>query len=194
MRAEEEKAASPYVLSVIDSIKKRITADRLMYIKVHSSYICIFSEYLHLIFMLLIFLMIFFQNRIGENKANLSTFTQRTYNLSKNRQNNTSKGTDLAPNLLTKRQDDALCTLHSVDVCPADKDGSNFQDESPLSSLNVILGGNLGAKNAIRPIKLPEVSKLPPYTTWIFLDRLVHNHMLFSTFPTPCVPQLGAYN
>ena len=144
--------------------------------------------------MLLIFLMIFFQNRIGENKANLSTFTQRTYNLSKNRQNNTSKGTDLTPNLLTKRQDDALCTLHGVDVCPADKDGSNFQDESPLSSLNVILGGNLGAKNAIRPIKLPEVSKLPPYTTWIFLDRLVHNHMLFSTFPTPCVPQLGAYN
>ncbi|KAG2604425.1 hypothetical protein PVAP13_4NG061908 [Panicum virgatum] len=143
VRAEEEKAASPYVLSVIDSIKKRITADRLMYIK----------------------------NRIGENEANLSTFTQRTYNLSKNRQNNTSKGTDLAPNLLTKRQDDALCTLHGVDVCPADKDGSNFQDGSPFSSLNVILGGNLIAKNAIRPIKLPEVSKLPPYTTWIFLDR-----------------------
>ncbi|RLM55769.1 histone-lysine N-methyltransferase EZ1 isoform X2 [Panicum miliaceum] len=143
VRAEEENAASPYVLSVIDSLKKRITADRLTYIK----------------------------NRIGENKANLGTFTQRTYNLSKNRQNNTSKGTDLAPNLLTKRQDDALCTLHSVDICPADKDGSNFQDESPFSSSNVILGGNISAKNAIRPIKLPEVSKLPPYTTWIFLDR-----------------------
>jgi histone-lysine N-methyltransferase EZH2 len=143
VRAEEENAASPYVLSVIDSLKKRITADRLTYIK----------------------------NRIGENKANLGTFTQRTYNLSKNRQNNTSKGTDLAPNLLTKRQDDALCTLHSVDICPADKDGSNFQDEGPFSSSNVILGGNISAKNAIRPIKLPEVSKLPPYTTWIFLDR-----------------------
>ncbi|OEL21118.1 Histone-lysine N-methyltransferase EZ1, partial [Dichanthelium oligosanthes] len=142
VRAEEENAASPYVLSVIDSLKKRITADRLTYIK----------------------------NRIGENKANLSTFTQRTYNLSKNRQSNTVKVTDLASNLLTKRQDDALCTLHSLDICPADKDGSNFQDESPFSS-NVITGGNLGAKNAIRPIKLPEVPKLPPYTTWIFLDR-----------------------
>jgi hypothetical protein len=58
VRAEEENAASPYVLSVIDSLKKRITADRLTYIKVPSSYICLFSEYLHLIFMLLIFLML----------------------------------------------------------------------------------------------------------------------------------------
>ncbi|CAL5036987.1 unnamed protein product [Urochloa decumbens] len=143
VRAEEENVASPYVLSVIDSLKKRITADRFTYIK----------------------------NRIGENKANLSTFTQRTYNLSKSRQSNTLKGTDLASNLLTKRQDDALCALHSADISPADKDGSNFQDESPFSPLNIILGGNIGAKNAIRPIKLPEVTKLPPYTTWIFLDR-----------------------
>ncbi|EER89265.1 hypothetical protein BDA96_10G061500 [Sorghum bicolor] len=143
VQAGEENAASPYVLSVIDSLKKRITADRLTYIK----------------------------NRIGENKINLSSYTQRTYNLSKNRQINTSKGTDLASNLLTKRQDDALCTLHSYDITPVDKDGGNFQDENPFSSSNVIFGGNLGPKNAIRPIKLPEVPKLPPYTTWIFLDR-----------------------
>ncbi|CAN6214949.1 unnamed protein product [Urochloa humidicola] len=141
VRAGEENVASPYVLSLIDSLKKRITADRFTYIK----------------------------NRIGENKANLSTFTQRTCNLSKSRQSNTLKGTDLASNLLTKRQDDALCALHSADICPVDKDGSNFQDENPFSSS--IFGGNIGAKNAIRPIKLPEVSKLPPYTTWIFLDR-----------------------
>ncbi|XP_066376929.1 histone-lysine N-methyltransferase EZ1-like isoform X2 [Miscanthus floridulus] len=143
VQAGEENAASPYVLSVIDSLKKRITADRLTYIK----------------------------NRIGENKINLSSYTQRTYSLSKNRQINTLKGTDLASNLLTKRQDDALCTLHSYDIIPVDKDDGNFQDESPFSSSNAIFGGNLGPKNAIRPIKLPEVPKLPPYTTWIFLDR-----------------------
>jgi len=34
VQAGEENAASPYVLSVIDSLKKRITADRLTYIKV----------------------------------------------------------------------------------------------------------------------------------------------------------------
>nr|AAR31181.1 enhancer of zeste-like 1 [Zea mays] len=144
VRAGEENAASLYVLSVIDSLKKRITADRLTYIK----------------------------NRIGENKTNISSYTQRTYNLSKNRQISTSKGTDSASNLLTKRQDDALCTLHSLDIIPVDKDGGTFQDESPFSSSNVMFGGNLGPKNAIiRPIKLPEVPKLPPYTTWIFLDR-----------------------
>jgi histone-lysine N-methyltransferase EZH2 len=128
------------------------------------------------------------QNRIGENKVNLSTVTQRTYNLSKNKQINTLKGTDFASNLLTKRQDDALCTLHSADICPADKDGCNFQEESPFSSSNAILGGNLSAKNSIRPIKLPEVSKLPPYTTWIFLDRSVQNPRLFSTSLRPCIP------
>jgi len=124
------------------------------------------------------------QNRIGENKTNLSSYTQRTYNLSKNRQINTLKGTDLASNLLTKRQDDALCTLHSYDIIPVDKDGGNFQDESPFSSSKAIFGGNLGPKNAIRPIKLPEVPKLPPYTTWIFLDRSVYNHRLFLTSQT----------
>lgn len=129
-------------------------------------------------------LLFFFQNRIGENKTNLSTYTQRTYNFSKNRQINTLKGTDLASNLLTKRQDDALCTLHSLDISLADKDGGNFQDESLFSSSNAILGGNLSSKNAIRPIKLPEVPKLPPYTTWIFLDRSVYNHRLFLTSQT----------
>jgi [histone H3]-lysine27 N-trimethyltransferase EZH2 len=125
------------------------------------------------------------QNRIGENKTNISSYTQRTYNLSKNRQISTSKGTDSASNLLTKRQDDALCTLHSLDIIPVDKDGGTFQDESPFSSSNVMFGGNLGPKNAIiRPIKLPEVPKLPPYTTWIFLDRSVYNYRLFLTFQT----------
>lgn len=138
----------------------------------------------------IVFLILFFwslatcQNRIAENKTNLSSYTQRTYNLSKNRQINTLKGTDLASNLLTKRQDDALCTLHSLDITPVDKDGGNFQDESLFSSSSVIFGGNLGPKNAIRPIKLPEVPKLPPYTTWIFLDRSVYNYSFFLTSQT----------
>lgn len=34
-----------------------------------------------------------------------------------------------------------------------------------------MLGGNLRAKNAIRPIKLPEVLKHPPSTTWTFVYR-----------------------
>ncbi|KAK3131692.1 hypothetical protein QOZ80_6AG0510020 [Eleusine coracana subsp. coracana] len=86
-RAEDETIISRYVLSVIDSLKKKITADRFIYIK----------------------------NRLAENKINLN--------------------------------------------------------ESSFSTSNGIMGGNFGAKNAIRPIKLPEVEKLPPYTTWIFLDR-----------------------
>ncbi|KAL6606135.1 hypothetical protein ACP70R_041788 [Stipagrostis hirtigluma subsp. patula] len=140
----EESATSRYVLFVIDSLKKKITADRFTYIK----------------------------NRIEENRSKLSTFTQNAYSLSKASQTNLSSGFDLVSNLLTKRQDDALCTMHSnsVDTCPADKEGGS-QDEGFLSTSSAIVSGNLGAKNAIRPIKLPEVPKLPPYTTWIFLDR-----------------------
>ncbi|TVU12396.1 hypothetical protein EJB05_46039 [Eragrostis curvula] len=143
VRGEEESAISHHVLSVIDSLKKKITADRFTYIK----------------------------NKLAENRINLSTYTQNVYNLSNIRQSNTSNGSDVVSNWLTKRQDDALCSLHSLDICHADKDGGNSQDESSFSTSNAILGGNLGAKNAIRPIKLPEVEKLPPYTTWIFLDR-----------------------
>ncbi|KAK8270748.1 hypothetical protein V6Z12_D11G217800 [Gossypium hirsutum] len=33
------------------------------------------------------------------------------------------------------------------------------------------MGSSIPVKNAVRPIKLAEVKKLPPYTTWIFLDR-----------------------
>lgn len=135
--------------------------------------------------------MIFLQNRLAENKINLSTYTQSAYNQSKIRQSNTSNGSDLISNWLTKRQDDALCTLHSLDFY-ADKDGGNSQDESSFSTSNGIMGGNFGAKNAIRPIKLPEVEKLPPYTTWIFLDRSVYIHKLVLTSPNSCMCQLCA--
>jgi histone-lysine N-methyltransferase EZH2 len=111
------------------------------------------------------------QNRLAENKINLSTYSQNAFNLSRTRQIITSNGPHLVCNWLTKRQDDALCTLHSLEVSHTDRDGSSSQDESSFS--NAILGGNSGAKSAIRPIKLPEVEKLPPYTTWIFLDRSV---------------------
>ncbi|KAL6898089.1 hypothetical protein ACP4OV_006685 [Aristida adscensionis] len=144
-RTAEENTTSRYVLFVMDSLKKRITADRFTYIK----------------------------NRIAENRSKLSNFTQNAYSLSKVSQTNLSNGIDGVSNLLTKRQDDAVCTMHSnnIETFLSEKDGGNCQDEGSLSTSSVIVGGSLGAKSAIRPIKLPEVSKIPPYTTWIFLDR-----------------------
>ncbi|XP_020090394.1 histone-lysine N-methyltransferase EZ1 isoform X2 [Ananas comosus] len=130
-------------LSIIDTMKKQVIADRYTYIK----------------------------KKIEENKQKLSTFTQHTYNLSQTRRNNTVNSTDIDVNLLTRRQDDALCTLNSLELSAGEKDSTSCQEESSYTSSVVLLGGNVGGKNAIRPIKLLEVAKLPPYTTWIFLDR-----------------------
>nr|CAD1827693.1 unnamed protein product [Ananas comosus var. bracteatus] len=127
-------------LSIIDTMKKQVIADRYTYIK----------------------------KKIEENKQKLSTFTQHTYNLSQTRRNNTVNSTDIDVNLLTRRQDDALCTLNSLELSAGEKDSTSCQEESSYTSSVVLLGGNVGGKNAIRPIKLLEVAKLPPYTTWIF--------------------------
>ncbi|KAM0852871.1 hypothetical protein ACQ4PT_051474 [Festuca glaucescens] len=143
MSDEEGRKASEYVLCVIDSLKKKVTADRFTYIK----------------------------NRIEENRIKLSTVTQSTSNSSKNWQRNTSNGTDFVSNLLTSRKDDALCLVHSLEVSPAEEDGVSSEEESSYATSTVMLGGNQAAKSANRLIKLPEVPKLPPYTTWTFLDR-----------------------
>ncbi|CAM0875427.1 unnamed protein product [Alopecurus aequalis] len=143
MSDEEGSEASQYVLRVIDSLKKKVTADRFTYI----------------------------QNRIEENRIKLSTVTQSTSSLSKIWQRNTSNDTDLVSNLLTSRQSDAFCLVHSLDVSPAEEDGVSYKEDSSYATSTDMLGGNQAAKSAIRSIKLPEVAKLPPYTTWTFLDR-----------------------
>jgi hypothetical protein len=62
VRVEEESVISSYVLSVIDSLKKKITADRFIYIKVLCSYIFVPSflnnRSRYKILLLLIFLLL----------------------------------------------------------------------------------------------------------------------------------------
>ncbi|KAM0918702.1 hypothetical protein ACQ4PT_008681 [Festuca glaucescens] len=129
-----------YVLGVIESLKTKVIEDRFTYSK----------------------------KRIEENRSKLSTVTRNTSNTSKVWQRNTSKGTDLVSNLLTSRQDDALCSMHSLGVSPAEEDSVSYEEQTP-DATSTVLGGNLDA--LIRPIKLPEVLKLPCYTTWTFLHR-----------------------
>ncbi|XP_072979738.1 histone-lysine N-methyltransferase CLF [Typha angustifolia] len=142
-KVKEGTGVSRDISSVIESLKKQIVADRYIYIK----------------------------DKMEENKQKLGTITQHAYNLSKARRNTTSNCTDIDVDLLTRRQDDALCTLNSLEISAGEKDSISCEEESSYASSTVLLGSNLGGKNAIRPIKLPEVTKLPPYTTWIFLDR-----------------------
>lgn len=89
-------------LCVIESLKTKVIEDRFTYIK----------------------------NRVEENKRKLSSVTRKPNNSSKVWQRNTSKGTDVVLNLLTSKQDDALCSVHSLGVSPTAEDGVSSQEEN----------------------------------------------------------------
>lgn len=96
------------------------------------------------------------------------------YNLSKQRRNDpiTDNVTNNSIDLLAKRQADALGMQIGIESSGGDKDGNSCLEDAQTSTA-VLLGSSIPVKNAVRPIKLPEMKRLPPYTTWIFLDRLV---------------------
>lgn len=39
--------------------------------------------------------------------------------------------------------------------------------------ISIIFGFQTGGKTTVRSVKLPKVENVPPYTTWIYLDRLL---------------------
>lgn len=81
---------------------------------------------------------------------------------------NQSKG----ENLLSTRMGSAPCTLSGWDVLngSGDKEVVHNQEEV-LSSGTVVIGNNGGNKSVVHLLNLPFVEKIPPYTTWIFLNK-----------------------
>nr|XP_043617149.1 histone-lysine N-methyltransferase CLF isoform X2 [Erigeron canadensis] len=126
---------------VIDSLKKKVDADRCVYI----------------------------MKRMEENRIKLAEVTNNHHKLSLERRNLTAAGVDQTVDLLTKRQKDAIDMQNGVNSNNGDSDSSSSQEDGHASA--ILLGSSIAVKNAVRPIKLPEMKKLPPYTTWIFLDR-----------------------
>ncbi|CAJ1929556.1 unnamed protein product [Sphenostylis stenocarpa] len=130
------------VLPVIDSLKKQVAADRIVYVK----------------------------NRIEENRQKLFGVTTHVCKMSMERRNSSVADTNGSLDLLTKRQKDAIDMHNGVHASNGDVESNGYHEDNHGSTA-VLLGSNVAVKNAVRPIKLPEVKKLPPYTTWIFLDR-----------------------
>lgn len=130
------------ISSVIDSLKKQALADRCVSIK----------------------------ERMEENRQRLVGITKHLHKLSEERRNNRNSDIDKSVDLLTKRQRDALDMQNGNDANNGDKASHCSQEDGHVSSA-VLLGSSIAVKNAVRPIKLIEVKRLPPYTTWIFLDR-----------------------
>lgn len=91
--------------------------------------------------------------------------------LAKERRNVVPFDLEKNANLLLKRQNGAIKMHNGLGVGNKDDDDdSNGSHEDSA----VLLGASVPVKNTVRAIKLPEVKRLPPYTTWIFLDRCVH--------------------
>lgn len=105
-----------------------------------------------------------------ENKQKLVGITTHLLKSSTERRIRRVNDSDKGVDLLTKRQKDALDMQNGIDVSDGENDRSQ---EDNHASTAVLLGSNVAVRNAVRPIKLPEVKRLPPYTTWIFLDRFV---------------------
>ncbi|XP_021275328.1 histone-lysine N-methyltransferase CLF [Herrania umbratica] len=138
-QSEENNLTVKEVLSVIDLLKKQVTADRSVSVK----------------------------KRLEENRQKVGGITSHLYKLSNERRSSWISDSDSASDLLTKRQKDALGMQNGIDMSNGDKDSHSYQEASTA----VLMGSSIPVKNAVRPIKLAEVKKLPPYTTWIFLDR-----------------------
>ena len=87
--------------------------------------------------------------------------TKNHQKLSEERRKSGIKNSGEMVNLLSKRMKEAIDLQNGVDISLEDK-------HAPV----VLLQSGIPVKKSIiPPINLPKVGKIPPYTTWIFLDR-----------------------
>ncbi|KAL1212204.1 Histone-lysine N-methyltransferase CLF [Cardamine amara subsp. amara] len=135
---EERAPASKEVSTVIESVKKKLAADRCISIK----------------------------KRFDENKKNMCSITQTFMRSAMERGCSCKDGSDL----LVKRQRDSLGMKSGFDATDADKNNHSFLEDG-YSNSAVVQGSSVPVKISLRPIKIPEIKRLSPYTTWVFLDR-----------------------
>ncbi|KAM1262138.1 hypothetical protein ACFX2I_027342 [Malus domestica] len=108
------------------------------------------------------------KKRMEVNKQKLAGVTNDMYKLSTERGSSRLTDASRSVDLLTKRQKDAFALQNGIELSNESNDSSQ---EDGHGSTAVLLESNVAVKSSVRPIKLPEVKRLPPYTTWIFLDR-----------------------
>ncbi|KAL3526794.1 hypothetical protein ACH5RR_011450 [Cinchona calisaya] len=112
---------------------------------------------------------VYVMRRMDENTQKLVDVTKDLFKLSAER-NIKIIGNDQSVDLLARRQKDAIDMQNGIGTSSGDVSENSPQEDGYASSA-ILLGSSIAVKNAVRPIKLPEVKRLPPYMTWIFLDR-----------------------
>ncbi|CAM6040754.1 unnamed protein product [Sphagnum compactum] len=132
------------VAGTLEKLKKQVQADRQVYIKM----------------------------RVESNREQLKKYTEELAKLN-NSPKQLSKGQELEGlESLCLHNERVPGNLSNIDES-GDKDGKSGPDESNVDKLMPTIFGSClpGAKTAVRPLKLPKVENVPPYTTWIYLDR-----------------------
>lgn len=110
--------------------------------------------------------------RMNTNRERLKVFTE---NLAKSDSDRkvVHEGKEPFGLLLLCVKSQQLLSNQNASEGSGDKDGrSGPQDSSGGDKpMAIIFGSSSGGKTAVRPIKLRKVENVPPYTTWIYLDR-----------------------
>ncbi|XP_019067511.1 hstone-lysine N-methyltransferase EZ3 isoform X1 [Solanum lycopersicum] len=129
-------------LSVTESLKQQFASKRADYVK----------------------------KRTEENAQKAYDLGELFLKLSTERKNHTVHGADSSIDLLSKRQQDVINMQTGIGSSNGDNDSNSSEDDGYASS-EIRLGSSIAIKSAVCPIILPQVERLPQYTTWVFLDR-----------------------
>ncbi|KAE9607784.1 putative histone-lysine N-methyltransferase chromatin remodeling SET family [Lupinus albus] len=126
------------VLLLIDSLKNRVHADRFISI----------------------------ERRVEENRQKLAGLTDNLFEISKERSTGSFTRTQRSPDLLAKRQQDA------IDANNGGRERTGDHEDS-LGCTAVLHKYNAPApdKSLVVTIMLPKIRRIPKYSTWLFLDR-----------------------
>ncbi|KAG9457871.1 hypothetical protein H6P81_002379 [Aristolochia fimbriata] len=109
------------------------------------------------------------KDKIERNMKNLAFHTSQLFELASSKKALCSMGQEDPKGMLDSRIKEDTYKLSGIGTGSVDKENINYQEDS--SSSVVVFGSNSGVKIVVQLIKLPFTERIPPYTTWIFLDR-----------------------
>lgn len=99
------------------------------------------------------------QEKLENNRKNIQSYVSRLEDLAASRADSTSTASSSSGNLLSLRMNYPLCKISGLVQGSEERDDDDKSEEIVFSTT----------------AKLPLVDRIPPYTTWIFLDRY-QNH------------------
>jgi [histone H3]-lysine27 N-trimethyltransferase EZH2 len=89
-----------------------------------------------------------------------------------------AENTSSSENMLSNRMVNSLHKFRTWDWANSSNDKDGHSQEESFSSGTLMLGNSVH-KTVVQFVKLPIVERVPPYTTWIFLDKYVTICVIF---------------